>query len=187
MSTDADALTFDGALWRYALAFYAKEGVADACLHLQDDSGVDVVELIFALYAGAVLRLPIDRALLIEARAAVGSWRQDSVLPLRDIRRRLKVARTDCPESVKEELRRQVKQAELRAEQIQLALLERWVSGRTATGSDQRVGIAGVVELVLSLSNETRSARSSDAARVIIAAAASMPSASGPPGSRPPT
>lgn len=171
MNADTDALNLDGPLWRYALAFYASDGITSACLRLQDELDVDVVELIFALYAGEVLRLPVDRAMLMEAREALGSWRQDSVLPLRDIRRRLKAPRADCPEDVKEALRNEVKRAELRAERIQLALLERWASRRAPTSSDHPIGPAATIELVVSLSGATLPATLRDAAAAIIAAA----------------
>jgi uncharacterized protein (TIGR02444 family) len=169
---ETGALVLDSALWKYALVFYAREGVSDACLLLQDEGGVDIVELIFALYAGEVLGLSIDRAMLLEARAALGTWRQDAILPLRHLRRRLKAPRTDCPDGPKEELRSQVKQAELRAEQIQLALLERWVRSWVDTGDGHKTGVAPVVELVLSLSDAVHSARLSGAVDIIVAAAA---------------
>lgn len=170
MNADTDALNLDGPLWRYALAFYARDGVAPACLRLQDELDIDVVELIFALYAGEVLRLAVDRAMLMEARAALGSWRQDSVLPLRDIRRRLKAPRADCPEDVKEALRDEVKRAELHAEQIQLALLERWASRRAAMAAGQSIGPAATIALLASLSGATLPATLRDAAVAVIAA-----------------
>lgn len=170
MNADTDALDLDGPLWRYALAFYARDGVAPACLRLQDERDIDVVELIFALYAGEVLRLAVDRAMLTEARDALGSWRRDSVLPLRDIRRRLKAPRADCPDSAKEALRSEVKRAELHAEQIQLALLERWVSRRAATVVGAPIGAAATVELVVALSGGSLPATLRGAAAAIVAA-----------------
>ncbi|MCS0496548.1 TIGR02444 family protein [Ancylobacter sp. MQZ15Z-1] len=168
--TDAAPLVLDGGLWRYALAFYAAPGASAACLRLQDEAGVDVVELIFALYASRVLGLPVDRALLEAARDDLGVWRQDTVLPLRAIRRRLKPARTDCPDATKEELRRLVQQAELKAEQIQLALLEQWARARPGAGGPASSAMDAVAE-VLALSNASPEGALSDAVGTVVAAA----------------
>ena len=47
--------------WTFALAIYAKPGVAEACLALQDEAGVDVMMLLTTTFAAVNHRLLLDR------------------------------------------------------------------------------------------------------------------------------
>jgi hypothetical protein len=42
----------DGGLWPFALGFYARPGVAAALIALQDNAGVDVDLVLFAMWLG---------------------------------------------------------------------------------------------------------------------------------------
>ncbi|WP_293800118.1 TIGR02444 family protein [uncultured Bosea sp.] len=122
-------LDLDGPLWRFALEFYALPGVAEACLTLQDEAQIDVIQLLTAIYADLILRQPLSSKDLPELDRQTAEWRGATVLPLRDIRRFLKPERDGFPEE-RHLLREKVKAAELLAEQIQLAMTERWLSRR---------------------------------------------------------
>src|SRR6516165_5812004 len=75
--------------WRFSLRFYRQSGVADACIALQDDCGVDVNILLFLLWlATDQRRVGIAEVEAVCAKA--GPWRDDVVAPLRSLRRRLK-------------------------------------------------------------------------------------------------
>jgi hypothetical protein len=60
-------------------------------------------------------------------KAEMKRWREETVLPLRALRQRLKTPPVDFPADETEALRNLIKMAELRAEQIQLAMGERWL------------------------------------------------------------
>jgi uncharacterized protein (TIGR02444 family) len=122
-------LDLDGPLWRFALEFYALPSVAEACLSLQDEAGLDVIQLLVATYADLVLRQPLSVADVAELGRQTTEWRTATVLPLRDIRRVLKAPRDGFPEE-RQLLREKVKAAELLAEQIQLAMTGQWLSQR---------------------------------------------------------
>ena len=122
-------LDLDGPLWRFALEFYALPGVAEACLTLQDEAHIDVIQLLTAIYADLILRQPLSSKDVAKLGRQTAEWRRATVLPLRDIRRFLKPERDGFPEE-RHLLREKVKAAELLAEQIQLALTERWLSRR---------------------------------------------------------
>ena len=100
--------------WNFSLETYAGEGVAAACLDLQERRGCDVNILLFCCWLGASGRptLTADRlrAILKES----GPWQDSVVRPLRDLRRRLKDegAMPDTLNAV----RRRVADAELAAE-----------------------------------------------------------------------
>jgi uncharacterized protein (TIGR02444 family) len=76
--------------WHFALALYAKPGVAPACLELQDRHGKDVLIALFGCWLGASGRGRLDAAALARAEAAARPWRHSVVEPLRRTRHALK-------------------------------------------------------------------------------------------------
>ena len=123
----SDALPLTGPHWSFALALYARPGVAEACLKLQDALGVDVNVLLFALYAASERGLAFEQEDLAAIDRAVAPWRDEVVVKLRAIRRGLKSGPPPAPSADTEALRDLLKKAELRAEQIEQAALARWL------------------------------------------------------------
>jgi uncharacterized protein (TIGR02444 family) len=115
-------LKLDGPHWQFSLRLYARDGVASACLHLQDAHGVDVNVLLIALHAGLECGRRVDAVGIATLDAAIGSQRKTLVLPLRTMRRLLKPLPFG-PDS--EPLRSAVKRAELAAEQFEQLCLAR--------------------------------------------------------------
>jgi uncharacterized protein (TIGR02444 family) len=112
----------NGALWRFACRLYARPGVVDACLALQDRHGADVPLLLAALWHGASGRGAIGAARAARWRRIARVWRETAVRPLRLARRALKPHESEPGVA---SLRTRVKAAELAAEKLQLAALER--------------------------------------------------------------
>jgi len=105
-------------IWDWALAVYARPGVSDACLVLQDAHGQNVPLLLWAVWAEAR-----DPALLGRAAEATRAWDAVAVGPLRAVRRALKAASPPVADAAREALRDDVKGAELRAERVLLETL----------------------------------------------------------------
>jgi uncharacterized protein (TIGR02444 family) len=103
--------------WDFSLRVYGRDGVAAACLTLQDRHSIDVNLLLFCLWAGhrghAVTEAELS--LLI---AATQSWQQNVITPLRAVRRHLKAL-----DLADETLRTHVKDAELKAEEVEQRIL----------------------------------------------------------------
>jgi uncharacterized protein (TIGR02444 family) len=88
---EAQAASAAGAaFWRFSLAFYALPGVADALLALQDNGGFDVNLILYGLWLGHCGRGRLDRDGFAAAERAVSTLREGIVVPLRQLRRRLK-------------------------------------------------------------------------------------------------
>ncbi len=123
-STNADT-----PLWRFSLNFYRQSGVAEACIALQDDCGVDVNLLLFLLWLAANGRqLSVDN--IKELDQTVRTWRDLTIIPIREVRRRLKAAPTLVEAGKQEAFRTKVKAVELEAERLQQeALYDRSRSG----------------------------------------------------------
>src|SRR5262245_11876187 len=75
--------------WRFSLQFYRLPAVADACIELQEQAGVDVNVLLFLLWA-AQKRRKFAAPEIAALDRRVSDWRQSTVIPLRAIRRDLK-------------------------------------------------------------------------------------------------
>ena len=99
-------------LWEWAVAAYDRPEVADACLKLQDSYGQNVPFLLWALWARP------DQATLKQGRQIAKDWDRTVTWPLRAIRRELKGS------APHEELRADIKAAELKAERALLEALE---------------------------------------------------------------
>ena len=119
--------------WDFSLEVYAKEGVADACLKLQDDLGIDVNMVLFCCWAGHSGGGELGLRLIADAAGAVGSWHDEIVRPLRRLRRRLKEGFRGIDEERSRKLRREIQAIEIDSEHIeQLFLGERVAPGKDA-------------------------------------------------------
>jgi uncharacterized protein (TIGR02444 family) len=110
-------------LWDWAVRAYAGEGVAEACLNLQDDHGQCVPLLLWAAWRG--------EASQAEAAAQIARDWQAVIVPLRDARRRLKTEVSADDEADRLVLRAQVKAVELQAEKVLLARLAALSGGKS--------------------------------------------------------
>jgi uncharacterized protein (TIGR02444 family) len=113
MKTRSD---FCRSVWPDMVALYGHPGIGDLCLGLQADFDADVpllLTLVLADEAGEGL----DDGAFEHLRAAASTWRALAVVPLRQLRIRLKdgIASPD-----EEAFRRAVKAAELEAERLEI-------------------------------------------------------------------
>ena len=111
------------AFWQFSLAFYARPQVADACVQLQDSAGVDVNLLLYLLFI-ATHKREVGRDDVARLDALVKAWREQAVLPLRTLRRKLKTGVEPLPAAETESLRSAIKRIELDAEHLEQDLLE---------------------------------------------------------------
>jgi uncharacterized protein (TIGR02444 family) len=102
--------------WRFSLRFYREPMVADACIALQEQAGVDVNLLLFLLWQ-ATRQRALSAAEVAALDAKIGAWRDATVVPLRAVRRALKapLARVEAAEA----FRNRIKEVELEAERLQ--------------------------------------------------------------------
>jgi uncharacterized protein (TIGR02444 family) len=105
---DAAAESF----WRFSLMVYARPGVAEALIGLQDRAGHNVNLILFGLWLGLCEAVPLDAAGLARAKAAIAPLDRDVVVPLRQLRHTLK----DHADPDMRDLRRRVLALELTAE-----------------------------------------------------------------------
>src|SRR5580698_2559379 len=132
-----DTQTETTPFWRFSLHFYRQAGVSDACIGLQDDCGVDVNLLLFLFWlASDGRRLTADEVKELDDN--VRAWRELTIIPIRDTRRKLKGAATLVEPGKQEAFRNKVKAVELDAERLQQeALYEFSRSGPLGTAASR--------------------------------------------------
>ena len=107
--------------WDFSLQLYVRPGVADSCLQLQDEQGVNVNLLLWCAWLDAQ-GLILDAGRLHSAQKRIHGWDDHYVVPLRQLRRRMKAEFGTTDVGI-EALRTQIKHSELLAEkQVQLLL-----------------------------------------------------------------
>jgi len=108
----------DSPFWRFSLSFYREPEVAATCIALQDEAGVDVNMLLFLLWS-ATLRRSLPQAAVADLEARIGPWREAAVIPLRALRRTLRVPPPVMEAGGAETFRTRIKAVELEAERLQ--------------------------------------------------------------------
>src|SRR5208282_5553752 len=114
----SDSKTETTPFWQFSLHYYKQSGVSDACIALQDGCGVDVNLMLFLVWLadnGHLLTAAEVKTLDDKAR----SWRELTIMPIRDVRRKLKGAATLVEPARQEAFRDSVKAVELGAERLQ--------------------------------------------------------------------
>jgi uncharacterized protein (TIGR02444 family) len=106
-------------LWEWTLEAYARPGVPEATLDLQDAHGQNTSLLLWAVWAEAR-----DPDLLARAAELAHAWERTALVPLRQVRRALKTPLPPVDDGARESLRGDVKAAELRAERLLMETLE---------------------------------------------------------------
>lgn len=107
------------AIWEWVLEAYARPGVPEACLTLQDSHGQNTSYLLWAVHAEVK-----DAELLARAAAATRAWDTTALTPLRDVRRALKAPMPPVDDQARLAFREGVKELELASERLLMETLD---------------------------------------------------------------
>lgn len=129
----------DDLYWQFSLVVYRQKGVASSCLALQARIGLEVNVLLMALLAARWHQRVIGRHEVEQADALVLPWRRDIVVPLRELRSRLKLGPAPAPDVRTDTLRNQIKATELQAERIEQQELAKWIDALAQGPGEQRL------------------------------------------------
>lgn len=117
--------------WDFSARVYARPGVAEACVDMQDRFGLDVNLLLFCLWSAAAGPGRLSSADIAELETLVADWQATTVQPLRALRRR---SRDRLGAELAGFFRRAMLRVELEAERVEQELLFRWAAGRSRAG-----------------------------------------------------
>ena len=118
--------------WDFSLAVYGGDGVAPACLALQDRHGVDVNLLLYCCWIGCREPAPAGPARIKALEDAVEGWHDTVVRRLRAVRKRLKTPIAAEDRDLALSLRQRIQKIEIDAEHIEQLMLESADSGEEA-------------------------------------------------------
>ena len=172
----------DHPFWDFSLATYGRDGVANACIALQETHGADVNILLFCAWSGCN-GVRLDRRRIEAVRGAVAAWHAEVVRPLRAVRRRLKSAVDGAPPGdLQSALRARVQKIEIDAEHIEqlrlAALADSPGSGEIGAAAVDSAAVRNNMENYLSVLGSGGGAET-DAALDTIATAACRSHAAG--------
>lgn len=114
-------------IWSFATSVYKTEGVAPACIALQNQGHVDI-PLLFAVVFACSQNKKISKESVKELHSLVSPWQNSIVKPLRQIRTHLRTGPNPAPNTQTNELRENVKTIELASEKIQIEMMQSWVN-----------------------------------------------------------
>ena len=115
-------LDCDNSFWRFSLAVYAETNVAAECLTLQTSLNINVNALLFCAWLGSERQTSLTDENLAAIDACVRRWHSTVVEPLRAVRQTMKPM-PEMAEAAVQLLRADIAKLELRAEQIEQAIL----------------------------------------------------------------
>jgi uncharacterized protein (TIGR02444 family) len=135
-------LTLDNPFWKFSLAVYAAPEVAAECLALQRELDIDINVLLFCAFMGNTHKILLDQDDLTRTQNHVRTWHETSVRPLRKARQDIKPMPAMSDPAVKA-LRDDIAKSELRAEQIEQAMLfelaGKWIDAAAAGSAAEAV------------------------------------------------
>jgi uncharacterized protein (TIGR02444 family) len=111
-------------LWDFSVRVYARPGVEEACIRLQEVWSADTLVLLFALWRGK-RGWKLSNTDVQEIVNTVTVWQREVITPIRQLRRRLGDADLLAPELTvgMQAVRKELQQTELGAERRELEYL----------------------------------------------------------------
>ena len=159
-------------LWDFSTTVYGRDGVAPACLRLQDDHGADVNIIMYCTWIAWDHAMTLDAAAVGRIVSEVEPWKERVVEPLRVIRRDLKSATHQGIEGkAQERLRTEIKRVELRSERLQQDMLHAMSrSGLGVEEEDKRgTALENILQYLQTLPSEIDDAARRDAELIVAA------------------
>lgn len=124
----------DHPFWDFSLEIYGADGVAPACLALQEAHQLDVNIVLFCCWIGASGRGALDAGEAAAMTAAVAEWHAEVVRGVRAVRQLLKDGLAPAPIELSEPLRRRIAKIEVELEHVEQLMLGAAIE-RTADAS----------------------------------------------------
>jgi uncharacterized protein (TIGR02444 family) len=109
--------------WNFSLRVYGSEGVAPACLTLQEAHGIDVNVLLLCCWLGVSGRGAVGEEGIASIVEAASVWHGEVVRSLRSVRKRLKEPVGGEDRALALTLRKHVQKIEIDAEHIEQLML----------------------------------------------------------------
>jgi uncharacterized protein (TIGR02444 family) len=123
--------------WDFVVELYAKPGISQACLALQDRLGVDVSFLLTLVFYAKHCSIDPSVEEIASLDRSISAWRDEVIIPLRRLRRHVKAS--NLLNSSTEEFYRRIKTDELLAEQLEIGTVAQQLGQMQAKRSISRL------------------------------------------------
>ena len=109
--------------WDFSVDYYGRKGVAERLIFLQESLNIDINLMLYCYWAAHIGGSILTESQIETAVMRVSVWQKETVVPLREVRNKLKKF-PDTVDSVwSNEVRKKVKVAELEAERFEQLIL----------------------------------------------------------------
>ena len=115
--------------WDFSLRLYAKPGVADACLFVQDRFGMNVNLILFCIWYADSGGGSLSAEDITTTLRRIADWEEHVIKPLREIRRKSRHEPLGVPEFLLDIFRPRIDAVELEAEHVEQLILAEFVRG----------------------------------------------------------
>ena len=112
-------------LWDFSVQLYGQPGVADACLSLQEQHGLDVNLLLFGIWSDLFGNGGLDLEAFERITREASAWRDQVIIPTREARRAAKRGHPSLTASESEAVYRRMLDTELALEKTEQTIIER--------------------------------------------------------------
>ncbi len=149
MSSIWESFSLDNAFWKFSIDRYGRGDFSATCLNLQKEYGIDINLLLYGFWLGDTGKTIRDAITADEIIAKISDWRGNVIAPLRQSREGF-IPVKDTPAGTTDPIRNAIKDLELRAEQVEQAVLFE-LSGAVnfESSSDQKQAMIDNVRILL--------------------------------------
>ncbi len=172
----------DHPFWDFSLQTYGAEGVAPACLALQEGYRVDVNFLLFCLWLGRAGYGAVAADEIARMHGGIDGWHEGVVRHLRTLRKRLKTPIATEDRALALSLRQRIQKIEIDAEHIEQLMLGAALPDPNITATDDGDGAAAAranLEAYFALIEAELDEGGLDNLEIIVAAAFAGPNSAG--------
>ena len=124
----------DSPFWDFSLEVYGKPRVADSCIYLQDQYGMNVNILLACVWVGAAGAGALNSVDINMCIRRTRDWQRTIVKPLRGIRRACRDEPLGVPDFLLQIFRPLVQGTEIDAEHVEQLVLEDALKSRDGSG-----------------------------------------------------
>jgi len=143
----------EAGFWAFSLDRYARPGVGELCIELQETTGADVNIILMCLWVAQSGRQLTPTTLKQMLSGDISAWHREAVVPLRAARRSIKVWNTGKDDPQVNALRDKIKALEIEAERQQQRFLAQAVARHFETTELHRIDAA--TPAILAIENLT--------------------------------
>jgi uncharacterized protein (TIGR02444 family) len=129
-------------LWPFTLDLYARPGIQDAVIPLQENQGADVNVLFYCVWSAVTGRGSLDAGSFDRVESQIARWRQEVTKPLRRVRVHIKTDPILLALEGATDARKKILEAEIESERIAQIAIESTAGQPSDEGSDAPAAIA---------------------------------------------